>query len=219
MKRYCRQLASHGFLVLSPSSYHDFIGPEPLKYNDADTDRGNQLKISKTVQSYDADAKAVIDFAQKHSSSNGRIATSGMCLGGHLSFRAGFDPRVEASICFFPTDIHSHTLGLNKNDDTLDKVDLLQGTELLLIFGKKDTHVSYEGRSLIRDTLTHHGVQFSFYEHQWAQHAFIRDESSKGRFDASLTNVCFMMGLELLERTIALDRGKPIAIPEPEHVC
>jgi carboxymethylenebutenolidase len=43
-----------------------------------------------------------------------------MCLGGHLAFRAAFDPRVLSAVCFFATDIHSATLG--KGDDSLTKV-------------------------------------------------------------------------------------------------
>lgn len=32
--RFCRQLAGHGFIVASCSSYHEFIGPEALNYDD-----------------------------------------------------------------------------------------------------------------------------------------------------------------------------------------
>ena len=32
--RFCRQLAGHGFIVASCSSYHEFMGPEPLAYDD-----------------------------------------------------------------------------------------------------------------------------------------------------------------------------------------
>ena len=45
-----------------------------------------------------------------------------MCLGGHLAFRAAFDKRIKAAVCYFATDIHSHTLGHGKNDDSLDRV-------------------------------------------------------------------------------------------------
>lgn len=45
--RFARQIAGHGYIVAAPSSYHDFTGPEPLKYDVADTDKGNQYKIQK----------------------------------------------------------------------------------------------------------------------------------------------------------------------------
>lgn len=63
-----------------------------------------------------------------------------MCLGGHLAFRAAFDPRVLSSVCFFATDIHSATLGKGKKDDSLERVkkgDLTGKGELVMIFGKQ----------------------------------------------------------------------------------
>jgi carboxymethylenebutenolidase len=45
--RFARQIAGQGYIVAAPSSYHDFVGPEPLKYDEADTDRGNKFKIEK----------------------------------------------------------------------------------------------------------------------------------------------------------------------------
>jgi dienelactone hydrolase len=60
----------------------------------------------------------------------------GMCLGGHLAFRAAFDPRVLAAVCFFGTDIHSETLGKGKKSDSLKRVKEIKG-ELVMIFGKK----------------------------------------------------------------------------------
>lgn len=88
-----------------------------------------------------------------------------------------------------------------------------------MIFGKQDTHVPLAGRTLIRQTLDDANVTTSFLEVQ-AQHAFIRDESSKGRWDAGLTRNLFGMMMELFERTVARDlgvRAGPAAAPE--HVC
>lgn len=53
-----------------------------------------------------------------------------------------------------------------------------------------------------------------------AQHAFIRDESSKGRWDAALTRSCFSFMMELFERTVARDFGPRVGgVAEPAHVC
>jgi len=60
----------------------------------------------------------------------------GMCLGGHLAFRAAFDPRVLAAVSFFGTDIHSETLGKGKKSDSLQRCKEIKG-ELIMIFGKK----------------------------------------------------------------------------------
>ena len=53
-----------------------------------------------------------------------------------------------------------------------------------------------------------------------AQHAFIRDEQSKGRWDAALTRSMFSFMLEVFERTVGRDLGPRVgSIAEPEHVC
>lgn len=102
----------------------------------------------------------------------------------------------------------------------------------------QDTHVPRAGRDLIRKTLEDANVTCSvsflyslvlrfsmgkmmgpqFLEVQ-AQHAFIRDESSKGRWDAALTRNLFGMMLELFERTIGRDLGDASPAGEVEHVC
>ena len=95
-----------------------------------------------------------------------------MCLGGHLAYRCALDPRVVSAICYFATDIHSHTLGKGKNDDSLARAKDIKG-ELVMIFGKMDTHVPPAGRDLIRKTLHEAGVTFSFYEPAWAQREYL----------------------------------------------
>lgn len=144
---------------------------------------------------------------------------TGMCLGGHLAYRCALDKRVRAAVCFFATDIHSHSLGEGKADDSLQRAKDIHG-ELVMIFGKRDNHVPPEGRDLIRKTLHDAGVTFSFYEVAWAQHAFIRDELSKGRYDPRITGICFQMLLELFGRTLNGDLGpREGGDGEVEGVC
>ncbi|QIW98582.1 hypothetical protein AMS68_004100 [Peltaster fructicola] len=212
--RFARQIAGHGYIVAAPSSYHEFIGPEPLAYDGPGTDIGNDLKIKKKVSGYDEDATLSVDTLIGLETCNGRIGATGMCLGGHLAFRAAFDHRVRATVCYFATDIHSHTLGEGKSDDSLQRVKDIKG-ELVM-----DNHVPPEGRDLIRKTLHETGITFSFYEVAWAQHAFIRDELSKGRYDPAIAGICFQMLLELFGRTLNGDLG-PASSEEQviEDVC
>ena len=91
-----------------------------------------------------------------------------MCLGGHLAYRCALDQRVAAAVCYFATDIHSHSLGEGKSDDSLDRAADIKG-ELVMIFGKNDNHVPPVGRDLIRKTLHEKDVLFSWYEIAWAQ--------------------------------------------------
>lgn len=60
---------------------------------------------------------------------------------------------------------------------------------------------------------------FQFLEVQ-AQHAFIRDEHSKGRWDAALTRSLFAFMMEVFERTVGRDLGPKASLTkELEHVC
>jgi len=222
VERFAGQIASQGYVVACPSSFHEFQGPDAIPYDTEGTDRGNLYKVEKEVAAYDEDAQLSVDLLMSLPNCNGRIAATGMCLGGHLAFRAAFDPRVLASVCFFATDIHGATLGKGKSDDTLRRVtngDLTNKGELVMIFGKQDTHVPRDGRDLIRKTMEDANVTFSFLEVQ-ARHAFIRDESSKGRWDAALTKSCFTFMLEVFERTVGRDLGpKASVLGEIAHVC
>ncbi|KAL1644221.1 hypothetical protein SLS58_004501 [Diplodia intermedia] len=219
VQRFARQIASHGYIAAAVSSYHEFTGPEPLAYDGPGTDKGNELKITKEVAAYDEDARLAVDALLALPTCSGRVGATGMCLGGHLAFRAAFDARVSAAVCYFATDIHSGTLGKGKADDSLKRVKDIRG-ELIMIFGKRDTHVPPAGRDLIRKTLHDAGVAFSFFEPAWAQHAFIRDELSKGRYDPALSAICFQMLLELFNRTLRSDLGpRDGAVGEPEDVC
>ena len=112
IRRLATMLAGNGYVVAVPEVYHEY---EPagtvLAYDTAGTDRGNALKLAKPVSTYDADASAALTALAQHSACNGRLATFGVCLGGHLAYRAALDPRVAAAACFYATDIHPGTLG------------------------------------------------------------------------------------------------------------
>jgi len=222
VERFAGQIASQGYVVACPSIYHEFEGPEAIPYDVEGTDRGNKYKIEKKVEAYDEDATLSVDLLVSLKNCNGRIAATGMCLGGHLAFRAAFDRRVLASVCFFATDIHSATLGKGEKDNSLERVrkgDLTGMGELVMIFGKQDTHVPRAGRDLIRRTLDDANVTVSFLEVQ-AQHAFIRDEQSKGRWDAALTRSLFGFMMEVFERTVGNDLGPKVNDGGiVEHVC
>ena len=205
--RFARQIAGQGYIVAAPSSYHEFTSSEALAYDGPGTDKGNEWKIAKKLAAYDEDAELSVTTLLSLKTCNGKVGATGMCLGGHLAYRCALDSRVKAAVCYFATDIHSHSLGAGKNDDSLQRVKDIKG-ELVMIFGKSDNHVPPEGRDLIRKTLHEASIDFSFYEVFGAQHAFIRDELSKGRYDPAISKVCFEMLLEVFERRLKLDLGE-----------
>ena len=219
VSRFAKDIAGQGFIVACPSSYHNFVGPEPLAYDVEGTDIGNQYKIEKELKSYDEDTNLTIEYLLSLPTCNGKLGATGMCLGGHLAYRAALDPRVQATVCFFATDIHSKSLGKGKNDDSLERCGEIKG-EIILIFGCKDNHVPLEGRDLIRGELRKKNVEMTFIEINDAQHAFVRDELSKGRYDPATTKLCFEWLFELFNRKLKLDYGdhdgKDVVI---ENVC
>ena len=120
IRRMAAWLAGHGYVVAVPEIYHEF---EPagrvLPYDQAGAERGNALKKEKELHALDGDARAVLDFLKSHDSCTGRLGALGICIGGHLSFRAAAkQPDVLAAACFYGTDLHTATLS-KTGDDTL----------------------------------------------------------------------------------------------------
>jgi hypothetical protein len=75
--RLARQIASQGYIVAAPSSYHEFTGPEALAYDGPGTDAGNEWKIAKTVEAYDEDATLSVDALLDMPTCNGRVGATG----------------------------------------------------------------------------------------------------------------------------------------------
>ncbi len=199
IRRTAALLAGHGFVVAVPEIYHEF---EPagtvLAYDQAGADRGNALKISKEVSAYDADARVAIAGLQSHVACNGRIGVMGICLGGHLAFRAAMNPEVLAATCFYATDIHKRALGKGMKDDSIDRVPEIKG-ELLMIWGRQDPHVPLEGRRVIHAALEAAGTNFTWQEFNGA-HAFLRDEGY--RYDPELALTCYGLVLGFFRRKL-----------------
>ena len=200
IRRTAAFLAGHGYTVAVPEIFHE-LEEDPgvvLAYDTAGAERGNAHKITKELASYDADARAVLDFLADHPSCTGKLGSIGICIGGHLSFRAAFNPDVRAAACFYATDIHKRGLGQGMNDDSLDRVGEIGG-ELLMIWGRQDPHVPYEGRRLIQETLHQAGANFQWLEFN-AAHAFIRDEGP--RYNPVLAQQCYAIALEMFHRRL-----------------
>lgn len=192
-------IAGHGFLVVVPDVYHEFteLG-EAFQYDKPGTDRGNTLKTTKELASYDADARAVIDFFSKDEGCTGRFGSMGICLGGHLALRAAMNPEVESGICFYATDIHKGSLGKGMKDDTLARMPEIQA-EMMMIWGRQDPHIPAEGRRLIYDTMTQAEISFSWHELN-GEHAFMRDEGH--RYDPELAQQLYAMVCQQLCRCL-----------------
>jgi carboxymethylenebutenolidase len=199
IERAAKIMASHGYVVLVPEVFHELnpIGTV-LNYDDAGREKGNADKAAKDVEGYDSDNQAMIDWVKKQSWSNGHIGAMGFCIGGHLAFRAALNKEVKATACFYATDLHTNTIPNKPGQHSMERLDDIKG-ELLMIWGKQDTHIPTSNRVEIHNQLLKTDIVFSWHEFN-AQHAFMRDEGE--RYDPELAALCYQITLRMFSRTL-----------------
>lgn len=201
IRRTAALFAGTGFVVAVPEIFHEYEPPGTvLAYDTAGADRGNALKTTKPLANYDTDARAALDFLARHEACTGKLGVAGICIGGHLAFRASMNRDVLATTCFYATDIHKRGLGAGTNDDSLEraaKADI--SGELLMIWGRQDPHVPYEGRRLIQEVLHNAKIHFQWLEFNGA-HAFLRDEGP--RYNPVLAAQCYAIAIEMYHRRL-----------------
>lgn len=200
IERAAKIMAGHGYAVLVPEVFHE-LNPTGtvLAYDDAGRDKGNADKSAKHVQGYDSDNAAMIAWAKQQPWCNGRIGAMGFCIGGHLAFRAALQPQVEATACFYATDLHTNVIPSQPGQHSMERLADIKG-ELMMIWGKQDNHIPTEGRAAIYQKLTAANLTFTWHEFN-AQHAFMRDEGE--RYDPQLAMTGYQLALELFRRKLA----------------
>ncbi|MBR9728356.1 dienelactone hydrolase family protein [Shewanella intestini] len=199
ISRAAAMMAGHGFVVFVPEIFHELnpIGTV-LAYDEAGKDKGNQDKFNKPLENHDTDTQALINFAREQVYCTANIGAMGVCIGGHLAFRAALNPDISGAFCLYPTDIHSNTLPCLPNNDSLTRIADIR-CELVMVFGKQDPHVPPQGRKLIYQHLEQAQSQFSWLEVN-AQHAFMRDEGE--RFDPALAVQMYLQAVSFFQRTL-----------------
>ena len=207
IRRTAAMLAGHGYIVAMPEIYHEF---EPagtvLAYDQAGSDRGNAWKTTKELASYDADARAVLDHLASRKDCTGKLGAIGICIGGHLAFRAAMNPDVLGTACFYATDIHKGGLAKGTADDSLLRAADIQG-ELLMIWGRQDPHIPTEGRMKVLARLNELNKRLSWHEVNGA-HAFMRDEGI--RYDPELAYSLYGLVFDFFHRKLA-EGDQPVA--------
>ena len=199
IERAARFLAGHGYAVLVPEVFHELnpIGTI-LGYDDAGRIKGNADKAAKDVQGYDSDNRAMIDYVQMQDWYNGSLAAAGFCIGGHLAFRAALQPEVKATACFYATDLHNQNIPNQPNQHSMQRLKDIKG-ELLMIWGKQDSHIPAEGRVQIHQQLAAENLTFTWHELN-GQHAFMRDEGE--RYDPQLQAMGYQLMFQLFSRVL-----------------
>jgi carboxymethylenebutenolidase len=194
--RWAVRLAGYGFLVAVPEIYHRIERPGTvLGFDDEGKQRGQADADATPVADFDEDVRAALDHLEPMTTA---LGAAGHCTGGHLAFRAAFDPRVRATACWYPTGLHDGKLGSDEDAGSLARVNEIEG-ELLMIWGTHDPHTDRPGREKVHAALTHEGMPLGWKEYD-AEHAFARDVGL--RYDPAATDSAFRKTVELFGRKL-----------------
>ena len=194
--RTARRLAAAGFVVCVPEIYpHGALAGVALEFDDAGKAAGLAGAADTTTAQFDADRAAVLDFMQQRADIT-TLRAAGFCIGGHLAFRAAFDPRVEATVCFYPTGLHNGALGADADAGSLARAADIRG-RLMIVFGTKDPHVPAGARAQIVTALYAAGLDdLDLHVYRDGEHAFMRDVGA--RYDPALTDLALTEAVSFL---------------------
>jgi carboxymethylenebutenolidase len=194
--RTARRLASAGFVVFVPEIYpRGEVAGVALEFDDAGKAAGLAAATSTTTGQFDSDRVAVLDFMERRADVN-ELFAAGFCIGGHLAFRAAFDPRVAATVCFYPTGLHNGALGADADAGSLALADTISG-RLMTIFGSQDPHVPADARVQIISALYAAGLDdLELHVYAGGEHAFMRDVGA--RHDPVLTDLALNSAVAFL---------------------
>ncbi len=200
IERAAAYMAGQGYAVIVPEVFHELnpIGTV-LGYDDAGREKGNADKEAKDAQSYDTDNRALVEYLEQQDWYNGNVGAMGYCIGGHLAFRAALQPEVKATACFYATDLHKQVIPNQPGQHSMERIKEVQG-ELMMVWGKQDTHIPGEGRALLYKQFNEAEVNFTWHEFN-GQHGFMRDGDP--RYDPELVAIGYQMSIQMFSRTLS----------------
>jgi len=194
--RTARRLASAGFVVGVPEIYpRGALAGVALEFDDAGKQAGLAGAAATTTAQFDADRAAVLDYLEQRADVT-TLQAAGFCIGGHLAFRAAFDPRVTATVCFYPTGLHNGALGADADAGSLARAADVRG-RLMIVFGSQDPHVPAAARAEIVSALYAAGLDdLELHVYRGGEHAFMRDVGA--RHDPVLTDLALTEAVSFL---------------------
>ena len=203
MLRACVRLAGYGFTVLAPEIYCRIEPPgSMIAFDDAGRTRGLDGATRTPVAHFDADCRRALDhLAGLPSVAPGQLGAAGFCIGGHLAFRAAFQPDVKATVCFYPTGVHNGKLGQDDDAGTLQRAAEIHG-RMLLVWGEHDPHIPEAGRAKVEAALRASGRSFERRLYP-TEHAFMRDEGP--RFDPEATDAAFSEAVDFFRTAFRIE--------------
>ncbi|MEV4344894.1 dienelactone hydrolase family protein [Actinoplanes sp. NPDC049596] len=195
--RTARRLASAGFVVCVPEIYpRGAVAGVALEFDDAGKQAGLAAAAETTTAQFDSDREAVLDYLENRDDVT-TLSAVGFCLGGHLAFRAAFDPRVRSTVCFYPTGLQNGSLGAD-DSGSLGRAGDIHG-RLMVIFGSQDPHVPADARLQVISALYAAGLEdLELHVYAGGEHAFMRDVGP--RHDPVLTDLALYEGISFLTR-------------------
>src|SRR3954468_22826866 len=195
--RTARRLASYGFVVVVLEIYpHGELAGVALEFDDPGKAAGQAGAAATPVADFDADRVAVLDWMQQRDDVSELFAT-GFCIGGHLAFRAAFDPRVAATVCFYPTGLQNGALGADADAGSLGRAGDVGG-RLMVLCGSQAPHVPAEARLAVVSALYAAGLtDLELHVYAGGEHAFMRDMGV--RHDPVLTDLALDAAVAFLD--------------------
>ena len=194
--RTARRLASSGFVVCVPEIYpHGDLAGVALEFDDPGKRAGLAGAAATSTAQFDADRVAVLDYLARQPGLE-RLSAAGFCIGGHLAFRAAFDPRVTSTVCFYPTGLQDGKLGAD-DPGSLARAADVRG-RMMIVFGSQDPHVPADARAQILSALYAAGLtDLELHVFAGGEHAFMRDVGV--RHDPVLSELAMTAAVSFLE--------------------
>jgi carboxymethylenebutenolidase len=177
--RAAMRFAGYGFVVASPEFYHRREEPGTV-IPFADRDHAFSASLATTAAEFDADARTSLDFLNAHPRVRpGAVGVTGFCIGGHLTVRTALQHDVRAAVAFYPTGLHTNTLGGSTDADTLARVEKggIAG-RIAVAFGAKDPHIPLDAITQVQASFAKSGTDYTISMYD-GEHAFMRDEGAR----------------------------------------
>jgi carboxymethylenebutenolidase len=194
------RFAGYGFIVAAPEFYHRIEAPGTVIPFE---DREHAFRAAQATLSehFDADARTALDFLAGYPRVRlGALGVTGFCIGGHLTVRTALQPDVKAAVAFYPTGLHTNTLGGSTNADTLMHVEngAIAG-RISLAFGSKDPHIPLDAVTKVQASFAKSGTEYTLSMYD-GEHAFMRDEGL--RWNPSETDRAYADAVAFFRETL-----------------
>ncbi len=162
IEEVAERLAGEGFAVLAPDLYYRQLPDNRVDY----TQVPRAIELMQTIddEAFIGDLRAALGFlADSGRVDTRRVAVTGFCMGGRLTFLAacGLAGQIAAAVPFYGGGIHRH----------LDQAATI-ACPLLLFFGDRDALISTEQVEAIDQRLRTLGKRYRIQRYPDADHGF-----------------------------------------------